>query len=162
MVAAKKNSHHYTLTCRWTGNLGEGTQRYRSYERTHRIEIDGKPAIEGSADPAFLGDASRLNPEDLLLASISACHMLWYLHLCAANKLVLVDYLDQARAVMEEAGDGGAFIEAVLAPRCRFDGEVDLTLAERLHHDAHARCYIANSLNFPVHVEPVFEKGGGS
>jgi organic hydroperoxide reductase OsmC/OhrA len=154
------NSHQYALTCRWTGDRGEGTQSYRAYARDHRIEIDGKPVIEGSSDPAFLGAAERLNPEDLLLASISACHMLWYLHLCAANKLVLRDYVDAASAVMEEAGDGGAFTEAVLQPRCRFDGPVDEALAARLHHDAHERCYIANSVNFPIRVEPVIENGG--
>ena len=82
--------------------------------------------------------------------------MLWYLHLCAANDLVLIDYRDDAQAVMEEAGDGGAFTEAILRPSCRFEGAFDRALAERLHHDAHERCYIANSLRFPVRVEPVF------
>ena len=151
------NRHEYTLTCRWTGDLGEGTRSYQSYSRQHRIDILGKPALIGSSDPAFLGDPAWHNPEELLLASISACHMLWYLHLCSANKLVLREYTDAAQAWMEENESGGAFTLAVLRPHCRFDNEEDEVKARNLHHEAHRLCFVANSLNFPVRCEPVIE-----
>ena len=147
--------HDYHLICRWTGDQGEGTASYRSYSRSHRIEFETKPAIEGSSDPAFLGDPSRHNPEDLLLASISACHMLWYLHLCSANGLILKRYEDSAEAVMEESERGGAFSLAVLKPVCTFEGDIDADQARALHAEAHSHCFIANSLNFPIHCEPV-------
>lgn len=152
------NTHSYTVQCRWTGDLGQGTRSYRGYSRAHTLHIDGKPAIEGSADPAFRGDPARFNPEDLLLASISSCHMLWYLHLCAGAGLVLRDYVDEATAVMREDGRaGGAFVEAVLRPRCFFEAPFDRARAEALHHAAHECCFIANSVNFPIRVEPLLE-----
>lgn len=150
--------HAYALTCRWTGDKGEGTGGYRAYGRDHLITVAGKPPISGSADPAFLGDPSKLNPEELLLASVSACHMLWYLHLCADAGLVLRSYEDSAEARMaEKKGEGGAFTGALLQPRCRFEPGADKALARGLHEEAHARCFIARSVNFPIHVEPVID-----
>ena len=153
--------HNYTTTVRWTGNLGTGTSAYRAYSRDHEIRSPGKPAIPASSDPVFHGDASRYNPEELLVASLSTCHMLWYLHLCAVNKVVVLDYEDHAAGSMEETGDGGGrFLEVTLRPSITVTAESDLELAKRLHHDAHAKCFIANSVNFPVGCEPVIRYAG--
>lgn len=99
--------HHYKATITWTGNKGEGTSHYTKYERNHTIEIENKSIIEGSSDPAFRGDPTKHNPEEMLLASLSACHMLWYLHLCAEDGVVVESYIDKATATMEETADGG-------------------------------------------------------
>ncbi len=107
--------HHYSLLLHWTGNTGNGTTNYRDYERSHEISIEGKPLILASSDPSFRGDPGRYNPEELLLASLSGCHMLWFLHLCADNKIIVVDYYDQPTATMQENKEGsGRFTEAVL------------------------------------------------
>ena len=148
--------HKYETTVRWTGNLGTGTTGYKDYARNHEISAQGKPLIPGSSDPAFRGDAARYNPEDLMVASLSSCHMLWYLHLCAVNKIVVLEYEDHAQGTMEEAADGGGrFLEVNLRPRITVAAGSDLETAKRLHHDAHEKCYIANSVNFPVGCEPV-------
>ena len=111
-------NHSYAATVIWTGNRGEGTADYRAYSRDYDMRADGKPLIAGSADPAFRGDGSRHNPEDLLVASLASCHMLWYLHLCAAAGIRVLAYEDQASGLMREEADGrGRFIEATLRPR---------------------------------------------
>ena len=148
--------HRYESTVRWTGNKGAGTSAYRAYSRNHEIISSGKPAIPASSDPAFHGDASRHNPEELLVASLSSCHMLWYLHLCAVNKVVVLDYEDRASGTMEETEDGGGrFVEVTLRPEITVTAESGLETAKRLHHDAHEKCFVANSVNFPVGCEPV-------
>ena len=148
--------HQYQSTVRWTGNLGKGTSAYRAYSRNHEIFNPGKPVIPGSSDPVFLGDPARYNPEEMLVASISTCHMLWYLHLCAVNKVVVLDYEDRASGVMEETADGGGrFLEVTLKPQITVTKESSLETAKKLHHDAHEKCFIANSVNFPVGCEPV-------
>lgn len=149
--------HEYAATVRWTGNLGTGTSSYKAYGRSYEIGAPGKPMIPGSSDPAFHGDPSRYNPEDILVASLSACHMLWYLHLAAVNGIVVTEYVDAAQGSMEEgAGGGGKFIEVVLKPVITVQPGADLKLAEELHHEAHAKCFIASSVNFPVGCEPEF------
>ena len=153
--------HHYQSTVRWTGNTGTGTSAYGAYSRNHEIVANAKPTIPASSDPAFNGDASRYNPEELLVASVSSCHMLWYLHLCAVNKVVVLDYEDQAGGIMEETDDGGGrFLEVTLRPSITVTAESDLETAKRLHHDAHEKCFIANSVNFPVGCEPVIRHAG--
>jgi organic hydroperoxide reductase OsmC/OhrA len=142
--------HRYEIHVAWTGNLGQGTSRYTSYLRNHQISAAGRPVLPGSSDAAFRGDASRYNPEDLLVASLSACHMLSYLHLCAANKVIVVDYVDDAIGVMEETADGGAFTEATLRPVVTISAESDAGKALALHDEAHHNCFIANSVKFPV------------
>jgi len=143
-------SHRYATTLTWTGNTGEGTASYRSYERAHEIAAEGKPALPGSSDPSFRGDPARWNPEELLLASISACHQLWYLHLCAVSGVVVTAYRDEAVAVMvEDETGGGRFESAVLRPHVTISAG-DPALAVALHHEANAKCFVANSLNFPV------------
>ena len=151
--------HRYETTVRWTGNLGTGTTGYKDYGRNHEISGSGKPVIPGSSDPAFRGDAARYNPEELLVASLSTCHMLWYLHLCAVNKVVVLDYEDHAGGTMEEAADGGGrILEVTLRPRITVTTGSDLETARRLHHDAHEKCFVANSVNFPVGCEPVIRR----
>lgn len=145
--------HHYRVRVEWAGNKGSGTSGYKAYSRDHTIEIAGKPAILGSSDPAFLGDATRWNPEDMLVASVSACHKLWYLHLCVQAGIIVVAYVDEAEGTMVE-GDKGHFTRITLRPKVTIRAGDDADLAARLHHDAHEKCFIANSLNFPVLCEP--------
>ena len=154
--------HHYDVTVTWTGNKGSGTSDYRAYSRNHEIAKDGKPTIVGSSDPTFRGEADRWNPEELLVASLSACHKLWYLHLCADAGLVVAAYRDHAEGIMrtEAAAGSGSFTEATLRPEVTFTGNADLVLARELHAEAHRRCFIANSVNFPVRCEPTFQMAG--
>ncbi len=151
--------HAYVVTVKWTGNRGSGTSAYRAYARAHDIEAPGKPPIPASSDPAFRGDRARYNPEELLVASLSSCHMLWYLHLCSAEGILVQAYEDIAEGVMAERPDGGAFVEVVLAPEITLSPGSDVERARALHADAHRKCFIANSVNFPVRHEPVFHVG---
>lgn len=147
--------HSYATRTEWTGNLGEGTTNYRAYSRDHVITAAGRPGLLGSSDQAFRGDASRWNPEDLLMASLSSCHMLWYLHLCAQAKIVVLAYHDDAVGTMaEDAGGGGRFTHAVLRPVAALAAGGNAALAASLHEEAHRLCFIANSVNFPVAIEP--------
>ena len=148
--------HRYNATVRWTGNTGTGTQTYRGYKRDHVIESGDKPPIAGSSDPHFRGDDARWNPEELLVASLSTCHQLWYLHLCAEAGVVVTTYEDNAEGAMQEQPDGGAFTRVTLHPRVTIRAG-DAHLARELHHRAHALCFIARSVNFPVECEPVIE-----
>ena len=147
-------AHNYQIKTTWTGNTGAGTSDYRGYERAHEFSAPGKPVIVGSSDPNFRGDAAHYNPEELLVAALSACHMLWYLHLCAESGIVVTGYVDEARGTMIETADsGGHFTKAVLRPIVTVKAGTDLALAEQLHERAHRLCFIANSVNFPVCCE---------
>lgn len=149
-------THHYKVDLEWTGNKGSGTSSYRAYGRSHRLSGEGKPDIAGSSDPHFRGDPARWNPEELLVAALSACHQLAYLHLCAVAGIVLIAYEDQAEGVMaEEPGGAGQFSSVVLHPRVTVAPGSDVEKAKALHHDAHAVCFIARSVTFPVTHEPV-------
>ena len=148
--------HHYTTRLVWTGNTGDGTKDYRSYQRNHVISIAGKPDIRGSSDPSFRGDATRYNPEELLLASLSACHMLWVLHLCAVAGIIVVEYTDAASGTLQETSDGGGrFTEATLHPVVTITDASRISEMNDLHHRANKLCFIANSCNFPVRHQPV-------
>jgi organic hydroperoxide reductase OsmC/OhrA len=147
--------HHYEIQVTWTGNLGSGTSDYRSYNRDHEVSAPGKPVLLGSSDPAFRGDRTRYNPEDLLVASLSTCHMLWYLHLCSSSGIVVTGYRDDARGTMVETDDHvGHFTEVVLKPVVTVAAGADHEVALNLHVAAHHRCYIANSVKFPVLCQP--------
>lgn len=147
--------HNYLATVTWTGNTGAGTASYRSYSREHLVDVDGKPRLRASADPAFLGDPELHNPEDLLVAALSECHMLWYLGLCASSGVVVTSYRDRARGSMAEApAAGGRFTEVVLRPEVTVTEPGMVATAEELHEKAHRSCFIANSVNFPVRHEP--------
>lgn len=149
--------HYYQTSLKWTGNTGTGTSSYRAYERAHEVSVMGKPIIPASSDPSFRGDASRYNPEEMLVLSLSSCHMLWFLHLCSGAGVAVVDYTDNAKGVMEETTDGGGrFKTVVLHP---YVVVLEQQMAEKLpdlHHRAHQMCFIANSCNFPVKHEPTF------
>jgi len=143
--------HNYKINIKWTGNKGEGTLTYRGYTRDHIISVDGKPDVPGSSDKAFRGNPQRYNPEELLVASAASCHMLSYLHLCAVNKVVVVDYTDKATGKMLESPDGsGRFEEIILYPAIVVSEESMI----ELHHEANKIFFIANSLNFPVKHSP--------
>lgn len=146
--------HRYEVHVSWSGE----TRGYESYSRAHGIAINGKPTIAASADPAFLGDADLLNPEDMLLAALSSCHMLWYLHLCAVKGVVVTAYEDHAEAKMVEAPRAGRFTEVVLRPVVTITTDSDAEVARSLHERAHGECFIANSVNFPVRHEPVIRR----
>ena len=147
--------HSYSVNVRWTGNLGQGTSNYQGYKRDHEISVPGKPPVPASSDPNFRGDKTRYNPEELLVASLSACHMLWYLHLCSEAGIVVTDYHDDAKGAMTETADGGGhFTSVTLRPTVTFASAVDTELAQKLHEKAHHLCFIANSVNFPVLCEP--------
>lgn len=147
--------HTYKATITWTGNQGTGTSEYKAYSRNHIISAADKKDIEGSSDPSFRGDKSRYSPEDLLLDAISACHMLWYLHLCSANGVVVTAYEDNATAVMAEEKDGsGHFTEATLNPQVTVQHESMVSKANALHHEANKLCFIARSVKFPIHHKP--------
>jgi organic hydroperoxide reductase OsmC/OhrA len=151
--------HRYAVTVDWTGNQGSGTSAYTAYARSHEIRIAGKPAIPGSSDPSFRGDPARYNPEELLVASLSGCHMLWYLHLCSAAGIVVTRYLDRAEGTMIENPDGsGRFTSVVLRPGVTAKRGADLAKAHELHAVAHKMCFIASSMNFPVTHEPTIRE----
>ena len=147
--------HHYALTLEWTGDQGTGTDNYRSYRRDHVVRIAGKPDLAGSSDPTFRGDPSRHNPEDLLLAALSACHMMSYLHVCVMNGVVVTAYVDHATGTMETSPDGsGRFLEVTLQPEVTVRDADMVERAQLLHAKARELCFIANSVNFPVHHRP--------
>ena len=147
--------HNYNLTVKWTGNTGTGTSNYKEFERNHSIFVANKTEILGSSDPAFRGDKTKHNPEDFLLASISSCHMLWYLHLCAVEGIIVTDYIDNATGIMfETANGGGKFTEATLNPIVTITNISMTERANELHKKANELCFVANSLNFPVYHKP--------
>lgn len=146
--------HRYRATVTWSGNRGAGTRDYRSYGRDHSVTFPGKPDLLGSSDPVYRGDPGRYNPEELLVASLSACHMLSYLHLCADAGIVVESYVDDAEGTLEVTREGGGhFVRVRLRPHVTISSG-DLARAGALHADARARCFIANSVNFPVEHEP--------
>ncbi len=147
--------HEYKLSVKWTGSQGVGTVDYKAYDRSLTISSDGKPDILGSTDPAYRGDPAKWNPEELLLSSLSSCHMLWYLHLCAVNKIVVVDYQDTPTAVMEtEKSGAGKFTSAAINPSIVITDPSRIEDAINIHKEAHQKCFIAQSVNFPVEINP--------
>jgi len=154
------NQHVYETVVTWTGNRGTGTSSYRDYSRDHDITADGRAAIAGSSEPAFRGDPARWNPEQLLVVSLSQCHMLWYLHLCAVNGVVVTSYVDHAVGTMEETADGsGRFTAVTLRPAIVVASGDMAAKAGQLHEEANRMCFIANSVAFPVHHEPTVTAG---
>ncbi len=148
------HQHHYRVDVEWTGNLGTGTDGYRNYSRDHAIRIAGKAELAGSSDPTFRGDATRHNPEDMLVTALSTCHMLSYLHMATVAGVVVTAYTDAAEGTMVTEGDGGRFAEVVLHPVVTISAASDPARAEAAHETAHHACFIANSVNFPVRCEP--------
>jgi organic hydroperoxide reductase OsmC/OhrA len=154
-MASDGSEHRYSIIVRWTGNLGIGTSGYRTYSRNFEARAEGKQPIQGSSDPTFQGESSRWNPEELLVASVSACHQLWYLHLASEDGITVVEYNDQAEGILQEHADGsGQFTRIVLRPTVIVIAGSDVERAEALHHAAHQMCFIANSVKFSVTYEP--------
>jgi organic hydroperoxide reductase OsmC/OhrA len=150
--------HYYNVNITWTGNRGNGTASYTAYDRNHTISTNNKPVISGSSDPAFRGDVTKYNPEELLVASLSSCHMLWFLHLCSQERVIVVEYQDDATGTMEEtADDGGHFTEVTLYPVITVASEEMIAKADALHEKANKLCFIARSCNFPVHHKPIYK-----
>ena len=147
--------HDYRTRIAWTGNTGTGTSTYRAYRRTWDIEIDGKPIIHCSNDPLLGGNPALHNPEDLLISALSACHMLWYLHLCANAGIVVTSYRDSPVGTGEvEPNGAGRFLKAELRPKITISQQSDAEIAEKLHGEVHNYCFIARSMNFPVTIQP--------
>lgn len=165
MLGTMSAAHTYELTVRWTGDKGTGTDTYRSFARTHEVLAAGKPPIPGSADPQFRGEPDRWNPEELLVASLSQCHMLWYLHLCAVGDVVVTGYTDHpvGTMTMDEGGRGGGqFSDVVLRPEVTV-AEASMTgKALALHAEVPALCFIARSVAFPVHHRPEVTVAGAA
>ena len=148
--------HRYVVRTEWTGDRGTGTSGYRDYDRSVAIEINGKPTLAASADRPFRGDAAKWNPEDLLVAALSECHLLSYLHACVTVGVVVTGYRDVAQGVLVQDGrGGGAFREVVLRPQVTVADPSMVEAALAAHAQAHEWCFIANSVNFPVRHEPV-------
>lgn len=150
-----KLEHHYTVSLEWQGNRGTGTSDYRAYGRDHLITAFGKPPISGSSDRAFRGDVGRWNPEELLLSALSQCHMLSYLHAATNHGIVVTAYTDTAIGTMEQTPDGGGhFTTATVRPVVTVAEPGMVELASTLHGEAHSKCFIAASVNFPVLHDP--------
>jgi len=150
-------NHHYKVKTVWTGNPGHGTIDATKYERAHTISVDGKVDLLCSSDTPFRGDGSKHNPEDFLVASLSQCHMLWYLHLCADAGVVVMKYEDEAEGILEMRTEKSAFSEVVLKPQVTVTEESMIEKAMKLHEMAHEKCFIASSVNFPVKHEPTIK-----
>ncbi len=147
--------HEYNVTIDWTGAGQTGTTDFRQYTRDYDVVIEGKPVLAGSSDPNYKGDASRHNPEDLLVAAVSACHMLWYLHLCATAGVVVTAYTDHALGRLATHKDGsGEFERITLRPRVTITAGSDADKARALHEKAGGLCFIARSLTCPIDHEP--------
>ena len=160
-MSAMEKGHAYDARLFWEGNTGEGTAGYTTYGRQYRAEVDGKPDLSGSADPAFRGDAGRHNPEDLFLIAIAGCHMLSYLALCAKHGVRVVAYEDAVHGTLAlDRTGGGRFTEVVLHPVVTVAAGSDRALAAKLHDTAHERCFIAASCSVPIRHEPVVREEG--
>ncbi len=147
--------HEYSACIKWTGNTGEGTAAYNSYKRSWQLATSGKPLVECSNDPVLGGDPARHNPEDMLVASIASCHMLWYLHLCAVAGITVTSYKDIPLAIGEmEASGAGRFKSITLRPQIVITATSNIEKARAIHSDVDQYCFIARSINFPVEIEP--------
>ncbi len=146
--------HYYKLNVEWTGNKGTGTSHYKAYERSHTISIEGKPTLECSSDAPFLGDITKYNPEDFMLCSLATCHMLWYLHLCADEGIIVTQYTDTPTATLTQDETGaGKFTEVVLHPKVIVANASMIEKAIALHSKANSFCFMANSVNFKIKHE---------
>jgi organic hydroperoxide reductase OsmC/OhrA len=154
--AMTDKTHQYHAQIAWTGAGDKGTKNYKSYDRLYDVNIEGKPTMAGSSDPAFRGDPARHNPEDMLVTSVSSCHMLWYLHICSVSGVVVTSYVDNAVGVMAEVADGsGYFTKITLKPKITITTTSDMAKAKETHAKANKMCFIANTLNCPVEHEPI-------
>lgn len=147
-------THTYELDLTWTGNTGTGTSGYRAYARDVLARSEGRPDLALSADPTFRGDATRWNPEVLLLAALSECHLLSFLHVAVMHGVTVTDYADSPQGWMDQEGIGGHFTRVLLRPRVTVADPEHVDLVPQLHAEAGQACFIAASVNFPVEHEP--------
>lgn len=148
--------HNYKLAVKWTGNQGSGTSNFKDFERSYSVIIENKLPIFGSSDPEFRGDKTKHNPEELLLAAVSSCHMLWYLHLCLEAKIVIIDYVDNATGILQEFENGnGKFTSITLNPCIIVTEKSMIEKAFELHKKANEFCFVSNSLNIEVAHLPI-------
>ena len=146
--------HQYQVRVAWTGNAGQGTATYAGYSRAHEISVSNKSPIHGTTEVPRFHDKSAYTPEELLVAALSACHMMWTLHMCADAGITVVSYIDEAEGTMHPHGQTGQFTEVVLRPLMKITDPKRIADAESAHEEAHRLCNIARSVNFPVHCEP--------
>ncbi|HET9251629.1 MAG TPA: OsmC family protein [Candidatus Eisenbacteria bacterium] len=154
MSTTPSREHHFESRLVWTGARHGGTTNYETYSREYRVDIPGKVSFRGSSAAAFRGDPNLANPEDLLVAALSACHFLSYLAYCARDGVNVVAYEDNASGTMQRVERVTKFTEVVLKPRVTVAPGSDVEKAKALHEKAHHACFIANSVNFPVRNEP--------
>jgi organic hydroperoxide reductase OsmC/OhrA len=155
-------SHEFTADIHWSGDRGEGTRTYRGYDRTWRLETRGGVQLDCSNDPGLGGDPSKPNPEDLLLASLASCHMLWFLHLASTAGIVVRAYADTPLGIGESGPKGeGRFTKAILRPRITLEPGADRSKADALHHEVSRYCFIARSVNFPVEYAATYQEFEG-
>ncbi|HSQ60432.1 MAG TPA: OsmC family protein [Acidobacteriota bacterium] len=154
-MSPASNAHEFACRLVWTGAVKGGTTSYETYSRECRVDFAGKPSLRGTSAPAFRGDPSLTNPEDLLVASLSMCHFLSYVALCARKGVNVIAYEDDASGTMERVERTFKFTDVLLRPRVTIAGGSDPELARTLHERAHHECFIASSVNFPVRHEPV-------
>ncbi|WP_181312596.1 OsmC family protein [Nocardioides campestrisoli] len=145
--------HTYALALRWTGNRGAGTSGYRDYSRDVSAVATGKPELLLSADRPFRGDPARWNPEELLVASLSECHLLAFLHVAVTHGVTVTAYEDEPTGTMEQRGIGGRFTRVLLRPTVTIADAAHVDLVPQLHREAHEACFIASSVAFPVEHE---------
>ncbi|WP_067437090.1 OsmC family protein [Nocardioides jensenii] len=153
--------HTYSLDLTWQGNRGTGTSGYRDYARDVVLRAGGKPDLAGSADPTFRGDATRWNPEELLVAALAQCHLLSYLHSAVNHGVVVTAYEDSPVGTMTQVGQGGQFTSVLLRPRVVVATQDQVETALRIHREASENCFIAASMNFPVTHEPTVTSAAG-
>ncbi|OXG09227.1 organic hydroperoxide reductase OsmC/OhrA [Flavobacterium araucananum] len=143
--------HLFKAAINWTSNKEQEDSTKRVYNKSHQIKIEGKPVLDVSAAKAFKGDPELYNPEDLLLSSLVSCHMMSYLYVCSQNEIEVLEYSDNAEAILEVSPDGsGRFTEVRLNPKAKILNPDKIDLAIQLHTKANQLCFIANSCNFPV------------
>ena len=150
------HAHSYRATISWRGE----TRDYKNYSREYSVAVPGKPTYKASADAAFGGDPKLHNPEDLLLISLSTCHMLSYLAVCARIGIVVTAYEDTAEGTMAIKDKRMRFTDVLLRPRVTVEPGADVAKAEAAHARAHDECFIANSVNFPVRHEATVVHAG--
>lgn len=156
-TTSRSRTHEYRTRVEWSGSNDDGTSSYSTYSRDYRVSIDGKPDLEGSADPIFRGASDRYNPEDLFLAAVSACHMLAYLALCAREGVRVVAYSDSATGTLVYGAQGGRFETVTLRPSVVVADAADAARALALHETAHERCFIAASSTATILHEAAVE-----
>ena len=132
---------------------------YKEYSRFYLVRSEGKADFMATAAPEYFGSKYHYNPEDMLVVALSACHMLTYLAFAANSKIEVLSYEDDASGTLAEEGKVVKFKEVILRPKIKITAASDKNKAAELHDKAHHGCFIANSVNFAVKVEPVFEVG---